>query len=68
VDLNTGVTLLSQLAGEKFVQFRVENTVGHELATLGDSRRLSGTVDSWQKRSACSSHVGVITADIEKQV
>lgn len=36
-DLDTGITLLGQLAGEELVQFGIENTVSDELATLGDS-------------------------------
>lgn len=34
-DLNAGVTLLSQLALEEFVQLGVEDTVGDELSALG---------------------------------
>lgn len=39
-DFDTGIALLGQLAGEELVQFGIENTVGDELATLGDSLRL----------------------------
>ena len=35
-DFNTGVTFLGQLTLEELVQFGIENTVGDELATLGD--------------------------------
>lgn len=35
-DFDTGITLLGQLAGEELVQLGIENTVGDELATLGD--------------------------------
>lgn len=36
-DFDTRITLLGQLAGEELVQLGIENTVGDELATLGDS-------------------------------
>lgn len=39
-DFDTGIALLGQLAGEELVQLGIENTVGDELATLGDSLRL----------------------------
>lgn len=42
-NLHTRVTLLSQLAGEELVQLGIENTVGDELATLGDGLGLCGT-------------------------
>lgn len=35
-DFDTRVTLLGQLTLEEFVQFGIENTVGDELATLGN--------------------------------
>lgn len=40
-DLNSRVSLLGQLALEELVQFGIENTVGDELATLGDGSLLS---------------------------
>lgn len=42
-DLYTRVTLLGQLAGEELVQLGIENTVGDELAALGDGLGLCGT-------------------------
>lgn len=42
-DLYTRVTLLGQLAGEELVQLGIKNTVGDELATLGDGLGLCGT-------------------------
>lgn len=47
-DLNTRVTLLSELASEELVQLGVEDTIGDELATLGDSLGLSGAVSTTQ--------------------
>lgn len=44
-DFNTGVTLLSELALEELVELGVENTVGDELATLGNSSLDSGHFD-----------------------
>lgn len=35
-DLNTGVSLLSELALEELVQLSVEDTVGDELPALGE--------------------------------
>ena len=35
-DLNTGVAFLGQLALEELVELGIENTVGDELAALGD--------------------------------
>jgi hypothetical protein len=42
-DFDTRVTFLRKLTSEELVQFGVKNTIGDELATLGDSGGLSGT-------------------------
>jgi hypothetical protein len=44
-DFNAGVALLSELALEELVELGVENTVGDELATLGNSSLDSGHFD-----------------------
>jgi hypothetical protein len=47
-NFNTTVSLLSQLALEQLVELSVEDSVGHELASLGDGalggRHLDGCV------------------------
>ena len=48
-DLNTRVSLLSQLALEELVQLSEEDTIGHELASLGAIRRSVFEV-SWKFR------------------
>merc|ERR1712230_17785 len=40
-NFNAGVALLGQLALEELVQLGIENTVGNELASLGDRSLLS---------------------------
>jgi hypothetical protein len=57
-DFDARVTLLSEFALEELVQFGVENTVGDELATLGDSTLCSShdcrSRDSVEKSSRWS--------------
>jgi hypothetical protein len=36
MDIAARVTLLRELTGEEFVQFSVEDTIGHKLALLAD--------------------------------
>ena len=43
-DFNAGITLFSQFASEELVQLGIENTVGDELAALGDCLRLSRSI------------------------
>ena len=40
-DFNAGITLFSQFASEELVQLCIENTIGDELAALGDCLGLS---------------------------
>jgi hypothetical protein len=52
-DFNAGVALLGQLTLEELVEFGVENTVGDELASLGDGA-LSGGHDCGSGANLCA--------------
>jgi len=65
-DLNTRVSLLSQLALEELVQLSEEDTIGHELASLGDrsTRNGRGHIDDCMCRLNLREEVQVVVGGI----